>query len=162
MIKVYHTPPFKKQLDYILYNSKAPSFQSTERFPLCSYLRSITERNPNIVFAVYRDEVDQARPESFVEFRQYPLLFQLLDKNIHLLVPGLAMVDFIRHGIALLLGRLIPPSQVIVAFLLIILVHSDTGVLGDELLCHPGQNVHVLAEPVLLFGHITRIAETLL
>lgn len=72
------------------------------------------------------------------------------------------MLDFIGHGVVRFLGRIIPSGQVAVAFLVIVLVHSDAGVLRDELLCHPGQDVHVLAAAFLLFRQLVRIAERLL
>lgn len=119
---------------------------------LCSDFRPVLEGHPNIVFAVYRDEVHQAAPQPGIELLDEFLLPKLLDEAVHLTAPGFAILDGFTGLVVLRLHRFILADQFVVIPVIIILVLRDPGVLGYELLYLVGQQVQICAEPVpLLF-----------
>lgn len=116
------------------------------------YFRPVLEGHPDIVFAVYRDEVHQAAPQPGIELLDEFLLLKLLDEAVHLTTPGLAILDVITGLVILLLRRFISADQLAVLLVVIILVLRDPRILGYEMLHLVGQQIQICADLVpLLF-----------
>lgn len=119
---------------------------------LCSDFRPVLEGHSDIVFAVHCDEIRQAAPQPGIELLDEFLIPKLPDEAVHLVAPGLAVLDGFTGLVVLCLHRFIPADQFIVVPVIIILVLRDPGVLGYELLYLICQQVQIRVEPVpLLF-----------
>ena len=128
-------------------------FTINQKFYLFSVLYPIFKCYPDIIFAVYRDEVHQTAPQPGIEFLDEFLIPKFLDEAVHLTAPGLAILDGFTGLVVLRFRRFIPADQFIVVSVIIILVLRDPGVLGYELLYFVGQQVQIRAKPVPFLFH---------
>ena len=91
---------------------------------LCSDFRPVLEGHSDIVFAVHCDEIHQAAPQPGIELLDESLIPKLPDEAVHLVAPGLAVLDGFTGLVVLRLRRFIPADQfVVIPVIIIVLWH---------------------------------------
>ena len=109
----------------------------------CLDFRPILECHPHIPLSIHGEEINEAAPERFVERLHRRLPFERLDESVQLLRPCLSALDG-RDGVFVgVFCFIVPPYEVIVAFLVCALVLGDAGVFGDASFRHFCEGVHV-------------------
>lgn len=126
------------------------------------YFRSVLEGHPDIIFAVYRDEVHQTAPQPGIELLDEFLIPKFLDEAVHLTAPCFAVLDGFTGLVILRLHRFIPADQFVVVSVIIILILRHTGIFGNELLYLVGQQVQIRVEPVPLLFQCFCVSEPFL
>lgn len=98
--------------------------ESDACFLLCLYLCPVLKGDPDILFAVHRDEIYQARPQPFIKLRDRLLHLHRMEELLQQLFAVSFVGDRLGDLIKLCLDRFISADQTIVTLGIQLLTHD--------------------------------------
>lgn len=136
------------------------------RILLCRYLRAVPEGDRNLLIPAHRDELDHAAPKAAVKVADGAVLrFQRLDEVRQPFALHFLCGDGCNHFIVPSLGFIVPLNQPVIAFLVLILVLRNAGILRHDVLRHFHKHSHLFLQLAFLFqqgiGYTQRPADDL-
>ncbi len=134
---------------------KAPDRSRVPFLPvylLCLYLRTIPESDRDCLVSAYRDELDHAAPKAVIKFTDGAVLcLQHLDEVSETFALRFLGGDGGYHLIVPSLRRIVPLDKPIVAFLVLVLILCNAGILRNDVLRHFHKNRHLFLQLALFF-----------
>jgi hypothetical protein len=111
----------------------------------CRFAR---KNEPEVILCVNSHALDQVAPHGFLELRDFIRQFlQRGDEPMELPAPDALLPYLSRHPVAFFLCRLVNGNQGVVLCAVIILILSDPGVRGNEVL----DGVGIMVQPLIQF-----------
>jgi hypothetical protein len=122
------------------------------RILLCQYLRAVPEGDRDLLIPAHRDELDHAAPKAAVKVADGAVLrFQRLDKVRQPFALRFLCGNGCNHFIVPSLGFIVPPDQSVIAFLVLVLILCNAGVLRHDVLRHFHKHRHLFLQLAFLF-----------
>ncbi len=119
---------------------------------LCPYLRAVPESDRNCLVSAHRVELDHTAPNSAVKVADGAVLrFKRLDEVHQPFALRFLCGDGRNNFIVPSLGFIISPDQPVIAFLVLVLILCNAGVLRHDVLRHFHKHRHLFLQLAFLF-----------